>query len=54
MTLNTQRLGSLARQILAIAGILFGVLTQSDSALHLSPLVSPESSTTSRPVERTR
>jgi hypothetical protein len=40
MTLNTQRLGSIARQTLAIVGIVFGVLTQSDSALHLPPVVS--------------
>ena len=40
MTLNTQRIGSIARQGLAVLGIVFGVLTQSDSALHLPPVTS--------------
>ena len=40
MTVNTQRFGSIARQGLAVLGIVFGVLTQSDSALHLPPVVS--------------
>jgi hypothetical protein len=39
-TVNIQRISSLGRQALAIAGIVFAILTQSDSALHLSPVVS--------------
>lgn len=35
MTLDTQSVSSVARQLLAIIGIVFGVLTQSVSSLHL-------------------
>ena len=35
MTLNTQSTASIFRQILAILGIVFGVLTQSIASLHL-------------------
>jgi hypothetical protein len=40
LTFDTQQLASLGRQVLAIAGIVFGVLTQSISSLHLPPAVS--------------
>ena len=40
VNINTQRVASVARQILAIAAITFGVLTQSDSSLHLPVLIS--------------
>ena len=40
ITFDTQRLGSLGRQLLAILGIVFGVLTQSVSGLHLPVAVS--------------
>jgi hypothetical protein len=40
MTVNTQSVSSIARQFLAILGIIFGVLTQSDAALHLPVVVS--------------
>jgi hypothetical protein len=32
---STQAIASIARQVLAVAGIVFGVLTQSDAGLHL-------------------
>lgn len=35
VTMNTQPIASIARQLLAIAGIVMGVLTASDSAIHL-------------------
>jgi hypothetical protein len=37
MTLNTQSVTSIARQVLALVGIVFSVLTQSVTALHLNP-----------------
>ncbi|HEV3370889.1 MAG TPA: hypothetical protein VG074_15085 [Acidimicrobiales bacterium] len=40
MTLNTQSTAAIGRQILAILGIIFGVLTQSVTALHLPVAVS--------------
>lgn len=40
ITFDTQRVGSLLRQGLAIAGIVFGVLTQSLGSLHLPVAVS--------------
>lgn len=40
MTLNTQSFSAIARQVLAILGIVFGVLTQSVSQLHLPTAVS--------------
>ena len=40
VTFDTQRVGSVLRQVLAIAGIVFGILTQSVSSLHLPPAVS--------------
>jgi hypothetical protein len=38
--MNTQQLSSIARQGLAILGIVFGVLTQSVTSLHLPAAVS--------------
>jgi hypothetical protein len=35
MTITTQNAGSIARQTLAILGIIFGILSQSVSSLHL-------------------
>jgi hypothetical protein len=40
MTLNTQSISAIARQVLAIVGIIFGVLTASVSSLHLPIAVS--------------
>jgi len=40
MTVNSQQLASIARQGLAILGIVFGVLTQSVGSLHLPVAVS--------------
>lgn len=40
MTINTQSVASVARQILAILGIVFGVLTQSVTSLHLPIAIS--------------
>ena len=40
VTINTQRLAAVARQVLALAAITFGVLTQSDTALHLPLAIS--------------
>ena len=40
INVNTQRLASVARQVLAVLGITFAVLTQSDSALHLPVAIS--------------
>ena len=40
MTVNTQSVSAIVRQFLAILGIIFGVLTQSDTALHLPVVVS--------------
>ncbi len=40
MTINTQPLASVARQGLAILGIVFGVLTQSVGSLHLPVAIS--------------
>ena len=39
-TVNTQSLASIARQGLAILGIVFGILTQSVTTLHLPVAVS--------------
>jgi len=38
--MNTQQITSIARQVLAIVGIVMGVLTASVSSLHLPPSVS--------------
>ena len=38
--MNSQQLSSIARQFLAIIGIIFGVLTQSVTSLHLPIAVS--------------
>jgi len=40
MTVNSQQLASIARQGLAILGIVFGVLTQSVGSLHLPVAIS--------------
>lgn len=40
MTLNTQSASAIARQVLAVLGIVFGVLTQSVTQLHLPVAVS--------------
>lgn len=40
MTVNTQSAAAIGRQILAILGIIFGVLTQSVTQLHLPTAVS--------------
>jgi hypothetical protein len=40
VTINLTQLGSIARQGLAILGVIFGVLTQSVTALHLPVAVS--------------
>ena len=40
ITVNTQQIASIARQVLAIVGIVMGVLTQSLSSLHLPTAVS--------------
>ena len=40
MSLTTQSASAIIRQILALLGIIFGILTQSVTALHLSPVVS--------------
>ena len=40
MTHTTQSLASIVRQVLAIVGVIFGVLTQSVTALHLPSGVS--------------
>lgn len=37
---NTQQVAAVARQVLAILGIVFGVLTQSVGSLHLPPAIS--------------
>ena len=38
--MNTQQIASIGRQVLAIAGIVMGVVTASVPALHLPPAVS--------------
>jgi hypothetical protein len=40
MTLNTQSIAAIGRQVLAVLGIVFGVLTQSVTQLHLPTAVS--------------
>lgn len=40
VTVDTQRWGALLRQGLAVAGVVFGVLTSSVSSLHLPPSIS--------------
>jgi len=40
MTITKQNAGSIARQTLAVLGIIFGVLTQSVSSLHLPIAIS--------------
>lgn len=40
MTVNTQSVAAIARQGLAILGIVFGVLTQSVGAMHLPVAIS--------------
>ena len=40
MTINTQRIGSLVRQLLALLGLVTAIVTQSDSSLHLPVAVS--------------
>ena len=40
INVNTQRLASVARQVLALLAITFGVLTQSDNGLHLPVAIS--------------
>ena len=40
MTINTQRVGSLVRQLLALLGLVTAIVTQSDSSLHLPVAVS--------------
>ena len=40
MTINLQNFGAVARQVLAYLGIVFGVLTQSVSSMHLPTAVS--------------
>jgi hypothetical protein len=39
-TVNTQQIGAVARQVLAIAGIVMGVITASVTSLHLPTAVS--------------
>jgi hypothetical protein len=40
VTITKQSLASIARQVLAVVATVFGILTQSDSALHLPVSVS--------------
>jgi tetrahydromethanopterin S-methyltransferase subunit C len=40
LTVNTQRIAAICRQFLALLGIVFGVLTQSVTSLHLPVAVS--------------
>jgi multidrug transporter EmrE-like cation transporter len=40
VNITTQSAAAIFRQFLAILGIIFGILTQSVKALHLSPVVS--------------
>lgn len=40
MTVNTQQVASIFRQILAVAAIVMGALTQALNGIHLSPAIS--------------